>query len=107
MGKTKHTPWSIGHENGGGGSTVVDSRGFYAAHTARLVRDGKEVVTKEEAKANARLIAAAPELLEVAALLVRSVDEFERNGNPLQAAVDRSRLIEKAREAIAKAEGLR
>lgn len=55
------------------------------------------VVSEEEALANARLIAAAPELLEALRLLARAYERVTgRESTP---------LLAKARAAIAKAEG--
>lgn len=62
MAEPKHTPWTVGHENCGGGFTIVDSRGCRIAHTTRVVVAGKELVSEDEARENGRLMAAAPEM---------------------------------------------
>lgn len=85
-----------------------------AKHTPgpwRITAQGKHVVSVEDGRicaapehmakwnwdANARLIAAAPELLEALELIA--------NTDPVEAALDPQRAVRVARAAIAKAEG--
>lgn len=82
----------------------VESYGFYVC----LSSHSKECPgialgnTKEKAEANARLIAAAPELLEALILMVRTHDEPAETS--LQ-EMNELKWIEQARAAIAKATG--
>lgn len=58
-------------------------------------RSGKHFITKAEQKANARLFAAAPELLAVAKMVAALSDRWGEQGE----------LVQAARAAIAKATG--
>lgn len=65
--------WSVGDENAGGGANVhavVDGQGLVVAWTARAVVAGRELISDEQAKKNAHLVAAAPALRN-ALLLMR------------------------------------
>ena len=66
-----HTPapWHIQNDNVYGGSKLV------AMPTAEYMREGRYVLTPEEAVANAHLIAAAPAVTESGRLLLRALDE--------------------------------
>lgn len=80
---------------------IIDYR-----HAIRVVNDEGEVarvvcggdVSREEAEANARLIAAAPDLLATLEALLPAVGEFPRDPYTLG-------LVEDARAAIRKARG--
>jgi hypothetical protein len=87
-------PWEVGEPNQGGSVLAV---GVFSDrwHIADVWRDVPELV--EEAEANARLIAAAPDLL---AALKRSLDWLASYQG---AGADR--VWEQAKAAIAKAEG--
>lgn len=94
MSKSKHTrgPWYRS------GKTVyaLNEQGFN--RFSALVQDAR--TGDEELEANARLIAAAPELLEALIMCCQSMSSVLPDFNPFdQAAYD------KARAAIAKAEG--
>lgn len=103
MTHTKHTPgpWSCFHMPGTTSPwwTIRDGRNIYVAEVDWV----DHAVLVEEAEANARLIAAAPELLEAAKGLEqalrlysgRSHRDHTITGNAVQAVID----------AIAKAEG--
>ncbi len=84
----KHTkgPWRA-VQNGVCNSSVQSGDGTW------ITRDAGEELSCDEAEANARLIAASPELLEFAMLFI------ERNG------MDETWMTSKARAAIAKATG--
>lgn len=102
--RTKHTPgpWDVEYENAdynGGGQ-------WYNAGPAKVwfpynVKKQEE----DEAKANAYLIAAAPELLEVLRDALDSLDYVERTLPGLSGYGVRQERIQKARAAIAKATG--
>ena len=93
----QHTqgPWLVGVENGGGGNNVVAMSGLRVAHTAEVVffGDGPSIST-DEAKANARLIAAAPALLDA---IERTLEHFA-DGLP-------DHLVDEFKECVAKATG--
>lgn len=101
---TKHTPgpWTTQevsngdiHINHYSGSELEGNR---ASGNIGVV-DGKR---GEMNRANARLIAAAPELLEVALALVGAPPKYEVGG---VATLSTLEVVEMARAAIAKAEG--
>ena len=109
---TKHThgPWSVGTtlltNDGARPIMGVDSEGFpKRVALADMQREGVKrgqawKADCDEREANARLMAAAPDLLEALKYLLahcKGLDRFE--GNPINQA------IEDARAAIAKAEG--
>lgn len=91
MSKVKHTPgpWTLWEENGGFNITVpgavIASRAEWGNRAA-------------ESAANARLIAAAPDLFHALKLLLA-------DGGPLSDPISRKRASDCARTAIAKAEG--
>lgn len=90
---TAHTPgpWSAEYANCGSGMTIHAADGSIVGHTS-ISRDRTGAMMLEpSAKANAALMAAAPELL---ALAQHVADCFENTDAPLGIA---------AREAIAKA----
>jgi hypothetical protein len=95
MSETKHTPgpWKASYDR------------YERKHS--FVGDGmwfgkiSWTVTSDRNEADARLIAAAPELLEALKLFVRA-EKMARDGNPPQ---DADELIKLGDSAIAKAEG--
>jgi hypothetical protein len=96
----KHTsgPWSVdgGEEVRGERFVRVTARGGYVV--ARTKRNGID----DAAEANARLIAAAPELLEaLKRMSAVALDLIERSGG----AETEEPEFQRARAAIAKAEG--
>jgi hypothetical protein len=88
MSKRTPGPWIANIENSGSGYPRIESE-----HEHGVVNDGWIICDCEgpDGKANARLIAAAPELLEACKKLIYQPD--------LQVAIDAARV------AIAKAEG--
>jgi exonuclease III len=99
-----HTPgpWkAITHEATGGGDYILILAGSWdIAHNRHSARDW------EEEKANSRLIAAAPELLEALKACLELLDanaEPEYDDTSHEIAISPAR--EMARAAIAKAEG--
>jgi len=102
MSEVKHTPgpWKIRRIDGGyqiNMATAIRNPGNYQTHHRvemdfGLYReDGKQF---REAEANARLIAASPDLLKVALMVLDAVDSG-----------DEMAVVDAAREAIAKATG--
>lgn len=91
-----HTPapWKAEIENCGDGLNVTTLDGHPIAHTATVRDTNKVIIFPEEAKANARLIAASPELLSVLE------SWYETRTTEDRLAWDKS-----ARSAIAKAKG--
>jgi hypothetical protein len=89
-----HTPgpWSASEENCGGGMNIFAGK-LRIGHTAEVSeinasRVGARPVTSDEAKANARVIAAAPDLLDAArtvlAGLVARIEAASATGSPVQ-----------------------
>lgn len=103
-----HTPgpWRRDEDNCGGGAGLVavsksksGKGGPRVAWTARVVSGGVMVISDDEAKANADLIAAAPEMFDA---IQAALDEFAiGNFN----AARRQRVVEFIRAAQRKARG--
>jgi endonuclease III len=92
----KHTPGPWNYDRSGYSLYVNSGRELVTA----LSMDGKRLETSE---ANARLIAAAPDLLDVAK---EANAELERLNDPRGfVSMRQERIMEKARAAIAKATG--
>lgn len=117
MSKTKSTPgpWNVGSLPPAGWRYICDSKGETLAAVAEWDEDGTLHLEFPNAKANARLIAAAPDLLaalkettdaaEIACRMLKRhgfSEEFIRAGH---AAGIADNFGERARAAIAKAEG--
>lgn len=66
-------PWNADEENCGDGLNIRDYQGRMIAHTAVTRNPDYTPLITEEAKAYARLIAAAPELLEALVELMEFV----------------------------------
>lgn len=78
MSRGKHTPgpWKV-RENGGLMQSVEAKRDWL------VFKCGRDFMAREELEANARLIAAAPELLEALELLIAETDPLRLNsGEP-------------------------
>jgi hypothetical protein len=107
MGSAKHTPgpWSVSgaHRRGYEAEVIVERNPDPKAHSAITVCDVPNptnlLIDDATAQANARLIAAAPELLEALGDLMRDAKACDHTANPM---VCRWCF---ARAAIAKAEG--
>ena len=99
------TPGPWGTTQATGGQTVSGPLGVSIAWCGANASFGygetSYVISEAEARANARLIAAAPELLEVALSLQELDDGLSALGTPLLG----SKLRAKIDAAIAKAEG--
>ena len=95
MTDAKHTPgpWEVT-----GTDTVQTADGFVVAWGAHFDQDGKT-------EANARLIAAAPEMLETLERFVRVVDLRRAEVGVVPTGIDVQRIEHYARAAIAKARG--
>ena len=98
---TKHTPgpWSVSER-----VTILAGNKQVARALGAIQPDSR--VSHEAADANARLIAAAPELLVIAERFVRWHDGFATNeASAFEKTQQHMALMEEARAAIAKAEG--
>jgi hypothetical protein len=84
----KHTPapWKISHENH---AYVILSKRFVVADVFHEEKEGKTTGAQstEEAKANALLIAAAPDLLSALEKAVNHKNAFWNNSDALDAAL--------------------
>lgn len=106
---SKHTPgpwavrrWSWPTQVEGSIHQVISADSFPTAFVPAWDKpEPGEVEAGDEARANARLIAAAPELLEACKLIVSAFDALK----PASAARNEPLQINAARAAIAKAEG--
>ena len=89
---TKHTPgpWAIRDDNEDGAVSIVGS--------SQIVLARVRTATVEPGDANARLIAAAPELLDALQSMVSQFPEAELRADP-----DLHASVKRARAAIAKA----
>ena len=97
MSETKHTPgpWAIGDENNECCQVIIGDKHNLVASLDRLdCNTGKIVIEREEMLANARLFAAAPELL---AALEVAVEYFDRNEIDCIAHDDAKAAIKKAK----------
>jgi len=83
---------------------LAESRGtaFGASVAIANQREGRNPLSPEEAKANAQIMSAAPELLEALKIVTNDLACLVENAGK-QAALDPR--IKKARAAMAKAEG--
>ena len=100
---TPHTPapWKADIENSAEGLNITDDEGRRIAHTATIRNPDYTPLISEEAKANARLIAAAPELLEALKELTDLLQSPSGAGTMSEIRDSANR----ARAALAKAEG--
>lgn len=102
---SKHTPgkWMVRHASyGRNGCVIMDVYVARDGDNMSIAADISDPDTGEFSIANARLIAAAPELLGSLEMCIRSMESLLPDFNPFdQAAYD------KARAAIAKAKGER
>lgn len=100
---SKHTPgpWRIGTPGPNGCYTVGTERGLMTAMVAHSINEPEQA---EQAEANAKLIAAAPDLLE--ALISLTEDAFPRfTGGRVGTFDIRKGAYESAMAAIARAKG--
>lgn len=98
----KHTPgpWFVWEGDVYAGSPTVKQRGRLEGHRAQVCTVEDYEAPKTVARANARLIAAAPDLLEALEGIVREFDSMVILVSPVI-----QHLIESSRAAIAKAKG--
>lgn len=108
MNNTKHTPgpWTWDGEFGLGWYAELVSPEKYVGHYSR-----PQALSREESKANARLIAAAPELLaaleDILPHAIRDIHELnEQMVGSLYPSINLAK-IKRAEDAIAKAKGER
>lgn len=101
----KHTlgPWSVSIHKDGCGFGIISAQGGSIASSVDLVvralnSEREQAYRKAELAANARLMAAAPELLEALRLLLVDID-----GDVRAMQFFDPRSLNKARAAIAKA----
>lgn len=101
-----HTPgpWALSHVCGGNYTVLPESHKKHASHAIASVHENHG----EENAANARLIAAAPELLEALKVMKVALRQLENMTAELLSDADcreLSKAHNQARAAIAKAEG--
>ena len=96
--------WKVTDENCGGGLNIVDENNARIAHTAEYRDKSGTIITSQEAQANARLLAAAPELL-AALEAIWEYDTGNEHGyvDEWTEAASFTKCQEIARAAIAKA----
>lgn len=102
----KHTPglWAIQEYKGSSAPTIFQHETCEpVAEVSNVGEDSDGSRDKDEELANARLIAAAPELLAAIQDMLNRVEWAQRPGQSVQAGILAG--AEKLREAIAKAEG--
>lgn len=99
---SKHTPgpWRAFLNKGVIG--VAPANGQYRAGDIAICSDHDSRRTNEEAMANARLISAAPDMLEALEALHDEIDEYQRINN---LGGHDNHVMKQARAAIAKAKG--
>jgi hypothetical protein len=105
--KEKHTPGPWGQENAMSSDheairyiTGPDCEDVATVHQKKLYGTN-EYMSQETALANARLIAAAPELLEAAIMLLERLEVYHNCGR-----IHEDMVIDDARRAIAKVTGV-
>lgn len=98
---TEHTPgpWNVQPYQADQGESIAICAGSHIIALIPPEEEAREGEWSKEDKSNARLIAAAPEMLEALAEILRNVSPWER------ADTMAGRLGGIARAAIAKAEG--
>ncbi len=99
MSQTKHTPgpWSVFDYKEGGLTVVSDTHGAYVAKCDGI---SATIGSAEELMANARLIAAAPDLLRLLEDAIPYIEEGEQFNKPSCRGLSKA-----ARAAIAMATG--
>jgi len=98
-------PWSCVHDNDWDGAHVIDKSGRIVADCQGCDIPGTHgEVGTDDAKANARLIAAAPELLAALEAFLRA-PSIGSSGSGSSTIVVQDFNLRAARAAIAKAEG--
>ena len=97
-----HTPgpWKVERADSDGANVVAIAQVAWCGTNGSWSKNEHQFISAKEAKANAHLIAAAPDLLE-ALIAAETVLTFEHGGEPLNT---RNALF-LARAAIAKAKG--
>lgn len=103
VGKVEHTPgpWMYDDDRIGVSDSPHDSEPFITSVICDMVGDH---ITTDENDANARLIAAAPDMLEALKLFERYASFYETKPN-YTLGPEEVATLEAARSAIAKAEG--
>lgn len=101
MNDTQHTPgpWKIGTPGPNGCYTIgTEKGGLMTAIIAHSIREPKE---EQEAKANARLVAAAPDMLEALELYLKS--EGNTDWARKKRSIRQNMVYDTAQAALAKA----
>jgi hypothetical protein len=101
-----HTPgpWAFFGDNNYGGTVEIGPKVTVSVDRADRF-DCSLVISREEMEANGRLIAAAPDLLALARLVVSETTEDENGDMPNHPRGALLTLLDAARATIAKAEG--
>lgn len=104
MSEVKHTPgpW---HQTRKHPRQISDTRGFKIAKCLTTTKGANFEMTPAEAEANARLIAAAPDMLEALEGFVEMYVDFAESGDAGFFDAEETPQVIKARAAIAKAKG--
>jgi hypothetical protein len=78
-----HTPapWKVDAENCGGGMNIINEKGNRIAHTAESRTVDGTIIYTDEAKANAKLIASAPDLLDALKGLADLFDQHVKDAD--------------------------
>lgn len=102
---SKHTPapWIVTATNAADGANIFAGK-VRIGHTVYVPEKGsmEPIISTDEAHANARLIAAAPELLQALIVMVEQAGCYMDDG---EASEEEMRAMDAARAAIAKAKG--
>src|SRR5690349_20659367 len=106
----KHTPGPWAESDWMESFVSITHDGLVVAEVQPKLWNGTPKISRAEVKANARLIAAAPDLLEALKSVTADADEAIKEAGGCDHSVGicmcpEKRNVERAREAIARAEG--
>lgn len=102
---TEHTPgpWTVASNGDDGARVNAFATVAWCPTSAAFGVDGSQVISADEAEANARLIAAAPELLAACEVFIEAERRAEVNGREGFGLY--TEAMSAARAAVAKARG--
>lgn len=89
-----HTPgpWHVDGPNAGLGAGIRDARDRRIAHTAESYTNHRDPILTDEAQANARLIASAPEMCDLLSATLELIDAYKGDLNRSQIQALRGRI---------------